>query len=113
MSRYFNFKILNNASEYYSFLRKERNNVKNIRQYETPILYQPNLIDRVNLKTTTHMWAVGDRYYKLAQQYYGDPTLWWIIAWYNGRPTEVDVLPGDVLTIPIESEQILTMLGVA
>ena len=34
------------------------------------------------------MWKLGDRFYKLADQYYGDPTLWWIIAWYNRMPTE-------------------------
>jgi hypothetical protein len=111
MSRYNNYKILNNSSKYYQFLRKKRNGIKNIQQYETPVLYHPDMIDRASLNTTTHVWTVGDRYYKLADQFYGDPTLWWIIAWYNGRPTESDCLPGDLLTIPLDTESILATLG--
>ncbi len=112
MSRYYNFKLLNNSSEYYRFLRQERNNLKNIVQYETPTLYHPDILERANLQTTTHIWVLGDRYYKLANQYYGDPSLWWIIAWYNGRPTEADAFPGDLLTIPLDASAVLTVLGV-
>jgi hypothetical protein len=112
MSRYNRYKILNNNSKYYRFLRKERNDLANIRHYETPILYQPDVIDRANLNTTTHIWAVGDRYYNLADQYYGDPKLWWIIAWYNGRPTESDCFPGDLLTIPLQAAAVLALLGI-
>lgn len=111
MSRYNNYKILNNSSKYYQFLRKKRNGIKNIQQYETPVLYHPDMIDRASLNTTTHVWTVGDRYYKLADQYYGDPALWWIIAWYNGRPTEADCITGDLLTIPLDAESILSTLG--
>ena len=71
MSRYNNYKILNNSSKYYQFLRKKRNGIKNIQQYETPVLYHPDMIDRASLNTTTHVWTVGDRYYKLADQFYG------------------------------------------
>ena len=110
--RYDNFRILNNSSEYYSLLRKKRDNKKNIQHYETPILYHPSVLDRMNISTTGHIWGLGDRYYKLSNQYYGDPSYWWIIAWYNGRPTEADCLPGDALTIPLDLEQILAVLGV-
>lgn len=112
MSRYSNFRILNNSSEYYRFLRRERNNIKNIRHYETPVLYHPNLLERANLVTTIHIWTIADRYYNLADKYYGDPSLWWIIAWYNGRPTESDCIPGDLLTIPLDAEAILSTLGI-
>ncbi len=112
MSRYSRYRKLLNNSNYYEFLRKERNDTKGITHYETPVLYHPSITDRINMSTTTHVWSVGDRYYKLADQYYGDPTLWWIIAWYNGRPTEGDVFPGELLTIPLDAEQILPMMGI-
>lgn len=43
----------------------------------------------------------GDRVDSLAQKFYGDPILWWVIALKN----DLDILPtdlndGDVLTIP-------------
>jgi len=112
MSRYSRYKILNNNSRYYRFLRKERNDLQSIQHYETPILYHPDVLDRSTLNTTTHIWALGDRYYTLADQYYGDPQLWWIIAWYNGRPTEADCFPGDLLSIPLEADAVMAMLGI-
>ena len=112
MSRYNRFRILTNAGEYYRFLRQERNNIKAIQQYETPILYNPDLIDRITIKSTTHVWSIGDRFYRLAHEYYGNSTYWWVIAWYNGLPTEADVLPGDLITIPTDLEQMLKILGV-
>tara|TARA_B100001059_G_C17366146_1_gene347498 strand:+ start:35 stop:376 length:342 start_codon:yes stop_codon:yes gene_type:complete len=110
--RYNNFRILNNSNEYYRFLRKRRDGLKNIQHYETPILYHPSVIDRANLETTVYIWSSGDHYYKLAHQFYGDSAYWWIIAWYNGKPTEVDVMPGDAITIPLDIERILEVLGV-
>jgi len=110
--RYNNFRILNNSNEYYRFLRKRRGGLKNIQHYETPILYHPNILQRANLETTLHIWSSGDRYYKLANDFYGNPEYWWVIAWYNGRPTEVDCRPGDALTIPLDIERILEVLGV-
>ncbi len=66
----------------------------------------------MQIRTNSHVWKYGDRYYKLANTYYGDPQLWWIIAWYNGYPTEVNVKIGDVLEIPLNFEQIIEVLGV-
>ena len=54
-----------------------------------------------------HVWKTGDRYYKLSKQYYGDPTYWWLIAWYNQKPTEADIDLGDIIYIPLPFEKIL------
>ena len=53
----------------------------------------------------------GDRLENLANQYYGDPELWWIIAWYNSYPTEANVPVGAALSIPLSLEQIIQVLG--
>ena len=77
MARYSKYRIFNNSSEYYSFLRKKRHNVKNIRQYETPLMYHPTVSERASLITSTHIWKYGDRYYQLADQHTkeGSPNL--------------------------------------
>jgi hypothetical protein len=111
MSRYNHDDILNNNTEFYSFLRKERNNIKNIQQYETPILVHPTVEQRANLEVAGHIWSVGDRYYKLAHQYYGRPAVWWVIAWYNGYPTEADIPLGKLIDIPLNLEDALLVLG--
>jgi nucleoid-associated protein YgaU len=111
MSRYNKTKVLNNSSEYYRYLRQKRNNVKNIQHYETPILYHPGVIERSLIEATEHIWKSSDRFFKLAHKYYGDSTYWWVIAWYNGAPTEADLAPGDLITIPVDLRQALTILG--
>jgi len=111
MGRYNKDRVLTNASDYYKSLRHERG-VKVIRQYATPELRHPTVRDRAQLKTTKHIWSYGDRLYKLADQYYGDPRFWWVIAWYNGTPTEADLKLGQLIWIPLNIEKVLKVLGV-
>lgn len=110
MPRYETTKTFINALEAYEFLRKKRNNVKGIKQYRTVKIHNPDVNDRSRLETVRHVWSYGDRYYNIAQQYYGDPNYWWVVAWYNGRPTEADVAPGDIIAIPVNLENALAVL---
>tara|TARA_R110000824_G_scaffold70902_1_gene181734 strand:+ start:17885 stop:18223 length:339 start_codon:yes stop_codon:yes gene_type:complete len=110
MPRYKYNRKINNNNEFYRFLREKRD-VKNIVQYETTKMKNPTISERMSLVTDTHVWKYGDRYYKLADKYYNDINYWWVIAWYNGSPTEADVTPGDVLEIPVNLEEALEVLG--
>jgi|TARA_Y100000034_G_scaffold99816_1_gene122819 nucleoid-associated protein YgaU len=110
MGRYDKYRILTNASEYYKPLREERG-VKFIRQYETPILHNPTIRQRTQLTTAKHVWKYGDRLYQLADQYYNDTRYWWVIAWYNGYGTEADIRNGNVIRIPLNLADVLTVLG--
>jgi nucleoid-associated protein YgaU len=109
MPRYNKTRILKNSNEYYKSLIRSRN-VKIIRQYATPILYNPTVADRRKVKTTSHIWKYGDRLYKLAHQFYGDERYWWVIAWYNGYPTEAHIDTGRIIYIPLNIEQALKAL---
>lgn len=111
-TRYDTYKILANSTEFYSFLRKKRNNTKVIRHYETPDMYHPSVIDRTVIASNSYIWKLGDHFYKIAHQYYNDPRYWWVIAWYNGYPTEADISVGDVIEIPLSLNDILPILGV-
>ena len=111
MARYKNTSKFMNDADYYEFLTKKRG-VKRVVQYGTPLLHNPTARETVDLKTSAHIWAYGDRYYNLASQYYGEPTYWWVIAWFNGAPTEAHLEPGDIIEIPISLEQALRVLGV-
>ena len=111
MSRYSNDEILNNHIEFYEFLRKERGGMKNIVQYATPTVHMPALEDRMGINTSAHIWSYGDRYYKLADQYYNNIEYWWVIAWYNGYPTEADIRTGDLIYIPLDLERLLQIVG--
>ena len=108
-SRYPRKAIVNNDNEYYAPLRRG-NSV--IRHFETPILNNPSAAQRYSLQTSPHIWKYGDRFYKLADQYYGDVRYWWVIAWYNSVPTESNISNGDMIEIPINIQQTLRVLGV-
>tara|TARA_R100000278_G_C5461310_1_gene160973 strand:- start:224 stop:568 length:345 start_codon:yes stop_codon:yes gene_type:complete len=111
-NRYTRSKIIENDSEFYEFLREKRGNLKSISHLSTVIMKQPSMLERASLKTTAHVWKYGDRYYNLAYKYYDDPEYWWVIAWYNGKPTEASLNRGDVITIPLSLEEALLALGV-
>ena len=109
MPRYNKTRKVINSSEYYKPLRKRRN-VKSITHYATPNLHNPSVLQRMNLLTTTHIWKYGDRFYNLAYQYYGDERFWWVIAWYNGYPTEAHIRTGALLYIPLNIQKALKVL---
>jgi hypothetical protein len=43
----------------------------------------------------------------LASEFYGAPELWWLIAWYNKKPTETHFKTGDVIDIPADFHQVM------
>ena len=111
MSRYNKQTVFASEEPNTELIRKMRK-LQRIIFYGTSKLYHPDVIDRSSLRTDTHIWKYGDRLYHLAHKYYNNPELWWIIGWYNGAPTEAHLKKGDVIEIPIELENIATMLGV-
>ena len=47
------------------------------------------------IKYDTYYWTAGDRYWKLAEQYYGHRNYWYIIARFNNKPTEAHIDIGE------------------
>jgi hypothetical protein len=110
MARYSSTKKFRNNLEYYDYLTKKRK-LKVANHYATPILRHPTVEERTAILSNTHIWTLGDRYYKLADKYYGDSQYWWVIAWYNSRPVEADLLTGDMIEIPVNLSSALSALG--
>jgi len=54
---------------------------------------------------------MGDRFEKLAAQFYDDPEMWWVIAAFNKKPAEFLLSPGDIINIPLPLEYILDYMG--
>ena len=59
-----------------------------------------------------HRWTLGDKFFKIAFEYYGRPELWWVVAWFNQTPTDSHVDLGDLLYVPLPLDDVLDMLGV-
>ena len=109
MSRYDDSPVYDNKSELYEDFFEERS-VNFIRQYRSGTLSHPSVLERSNLHKARHMWRLGDRLYKLAHRYYGDSRLWWVIAWYNKKPTDSHFRLGDTVYIPMPLDKVLMVL---
>tara|TARA_Y100000310_G_C20310973_1_gene636216 strand:+ start:143 stop:394 length:252 start_codon:yes stop_codon:yes gene_type:complete len=81
-------------------------------QYNSPTYRSLTMEQIGSLKTIKHMWVLGDHLYKLAAEYYGSPTYWWIIARFNQKPTEAHIKMGDTLYIPLPKDVIFEYYGV-
>lgn len=64
-----------------------------------------NFIGKISI--TKKVYTSVDKLNKIAFKEYGDPKFWWIIAWFNGKPTDFDFKPGDEVYIPHPLEEVL------
>ena len=110
-SRFANRSIELNSHSSYNEQFKNRN-VSFIHQYATAKLKYPSTEEITELTIIGHIWHTGDRFYKLAHEFYGDPRLWWVLAWYNQTPLESHVKLGDIVDIPMPLQRVLRMLEV-
>ena len=104
--RYDNRNQTNNSEEVYEELRDSRDS-KTVRHYTTPRIPHLTKQKRLRLNRIKHIWRTGDKYWNLAYKHYGDSSLWWLIAWYNQKPTEAHVKMGDTIIIPKPLNKIL------
>ena len=109
MSRYDNRILFNNRLEQYKSTFDERG-VKQIRHYSLGSLKHPTAKQIRNLELIDHVWSLNDKYFKLAHEYYSDSKFWWIIAWFNQKPTESDLELGDVIQIPLPLDKVLSYM---
>jgi nucleoid-associated protein YgaU len=110
VSRYDNVEEFANNNQIYKTILKDRG-VKQIVQYGTRNLKFPTGEQITELNILSHTWKYGDRYYRLAHEHYGDPNLWWVIAFFNQKPTESNFAFGDLVFIPHPLERVLNFYG--
>lgn len=105
-----NFKksFINRTRQYREIFRKRR--VNRPEQFSTPILKNVSDDDLQELDLVPHIWKTGDRFFKLASKYYGDPQKWWVIAFFNYRPTDSHVTIGETIYIPRPLEKVLLLM---
>ena len=96
-----------NNSELYDELFKKRD-IDDITQYKTKQFSR--MFKENNIAYYEHYWSHGDRYYKLAAQYYNDFKLWWVIAIFNEKPTEAKIKYGDLIKIPVNPKDIVDVI---
>jgi hypothetical protein len=105
-ARFRNRRILLNKDVLYEKFMEQRRR-KSVRHLSSPTFPSPTPAQLREVQRVPHVWKSGDRYYKLALQYYGDASHWWVIGLFNQRPTEADLAVGDLINIPMPLENIL------
>ena len=108
-SRYRNREIFENKEDVYEELLKKRG-VKKINHFSSPHFKSLTREEYRELTVVTHTWSIGDRFYKLSYKYYGTTKYWWLIAKFNGIPTESHVELGDKIDIPLPLNKAIALL---
>ena len=103
--------ILNDDEQYRRQFYKGKD-LESLSHYETPELAYPTPEEIEDLDIITLTWSTGTRLFKLADRFYGDPTLWWVIAFYNQKPTDAHYKIGDIVSIPTPIERVLRIIKV-
>jgi len=99
MSRYLNRKKATNNKEQYDKLFEKRG-IREIRQYRSPKATYVSDEELANIECHNITWYFGLSFEKLASEYYGNPSHWWVIAGFNRKPTESHVEMGETIRIP-------------
>ena len=111
INRYKNISQFINAIEGYKEAFPSRCGENGIRQLSVNTLTFPTLEEETDFEIVTKVWSQGDRFYKMASTYYNSPQYWWVIAFYNKKPTEQHVNLGDIIEIPLPLDLVLTSYG--
>tara|TARA_R100001443_G_C3301331_1_gene165360 strand:- start:380 stop:733 length:354 start_codon:yes stop_codon:yes gene_type:complete len=101
MARYGLRGVVENKAGQYSNLFKRRG-LKKITHYAAPKFYHLTDEQLQNIRVEPVIWRLGSRFYKIADEEYGDPNLWWIIAFYNRKPTDFHVKLGELIFVPLD-----------
>lgn len=82
-----------------------------IKQYPNLNLKYPTEEQILTYSIQIEPWALGQRLYKLADKYYGDTQYWWVIAFFNKKPTEQHFSLGDTVEVPLPLSAVLSDMG--
>ena len=102
-----NGRVLSNDDKIYqNFLKKT--GTRNIDHYGLVIFGDPMQEDFLNeISTSEHIFSIGDSLSKIAFKEYGDPRLWWVLAWFNTKPTDMHVDIGERIYAPHPLDEVL------
>lgn len=107
--RYDESRILTNKDELYTDVIKNRF-LKQINHFETQTLVYPTVEQIQQLKIVPYIWKSNDKLWKLSDTYYGDSNYWWVISFFNKKPTDMHMELGEVINIPLPLDRILFYL---
>jgi len=112
MKRYDNNKIISvdiNNELYRSVL--EKRNIKSISFYKSRFYNLDDTSKNLNFTIKEERWKEGEKLYKLSKKYYNSVNYWWVIGFFNQKPTDSDYSIGDLVLVPYPLEEFLDFIG--
>ena len=103
--------IFVNRNREYKKVFFENRDLKEMPQYGYPNFSYPTSAQLLNLTIISVIWTANNRLTNLAYEFYGDPSLWWVIAHFNKTPLEADFSVGQVVEIPTPLNLALEYMG--
>jgi|TARA_R110000822_G_scaffold8302_2_gene32835 hypothetical protein len=91
--------VTTNNTTLYKKMLKDRG-VLSIKQFRTKYF---NKIDMSQIPNTEYVWRKNDKLIRLSNRFFGTKDYWWIIGYFNQKPTDAHYETGDVLYIPSAS----------
>jgi len=108
-SRYEDRLIAINKDERYKNIFRERR-INFVRQYKSPSMQHIQPEDNISFNEIPVIWSREEAFWKISARLYGDPELWWVIAWYNLLPTDHHVAIGTEVLVPFPLSSVLNIL---
>lgn len=108
MSRYRNNRTVLNNVGFYKNIIKDRG-LTQIEHFRTHIINDISEEDLKDMTIEYKVWSLGDRLHKFAHEAYGDSELWWILGWFNQKPTDAHFKIGDKIAIPHPLQKLTTI----
>jgi hypothetical protein len=106
-SRYQKRRLFLNDDRNYKNVFFRRRGIDETYQYESPILSYPTNEYMSKLNNSPLVWKATDKLYNISNQYYGSPSYWWVIAWYNKKSSEAEFKVGDIYYVPLPLDDVL------
>ena len=107
MARYSDRRKFFLDDELYKKLLSQRDR-RSIVHYESPTLPPKDSALTRQLNIDYFTWLMVHNYYKVASKVYGRRELWWVIAWYNEKPSDTLIERGETIKIPRPVETVIS-----
>ena len=69
---------------------------------------QENFLEEISV--AEHIFSLGDTLSKIAFDQYGDSRLWWVLAWFNTKPTDLHCEVGEIIYAPHPLDEVLNQM---
>lgn len=110
-SRYSLRQIFTNTEAGYRKKFFSERGIRQMRQYSTGRIGYPTNEEMKQFDIQTKTWTATSKLHQIAFDAYGSPEYWWVIGWFNKKPTEAHFSIGDVYYIPRPFEKVLEFYG--